>query len=380
MDELAAEVVSETGPDGLESDLVEIRRAVDMLEAEFLRRLTEVERRQTYRRHGVLSATSFLTDRCQLAGSTAREKVRVARALDGMPLAAGEFASGGLSYSQVRILAQAYDTHPDLYRQHEAVLVEGVIPLSVADTRRLVDHWRLAALPDEAVARMEAMVAQRRLFVSKTFEGMVRLDGWFDPVEGETIMTALAAVTAHRDRGAARASRSTTAPQRRADGLAEICRQWLANGRPALGGERPHVDVLVDLETLERRASQLCQVSRAGVIDRESARMLACDAGVARIVTIGRSEPLDVGRRTRTIPSAIRRALAVRDGGCRYPGCDRPTHWCEAHHIRHWADGGETRLDNLVLLCRRHHGMVHRRPHEISVVAGGVAVRAGPAR
>ena len=80
---------------------------------------------------------------------------------------------------------------------------------------------------------------------------------------------------------------------------------------------------------------------------------------MTRVLTDGPSQPLDVGRRTRTIPPAIRRALVVRDGGCRAGGCDRPPAWTDAHHLRHWADGGPTTLDNLVLLCRRHHRLVH---------------------
>jgi hypothetical protein len=97
----------------------------------------------------------------------------------------------------------------------------------------------------------------------------------------------------------------------------------------------------------------------AGAVVAETVRRLACDATASR-VTVGPSgEPLDVGRAVRTIPPAMRRALVVRDGGCRFPGCDRPPEWTDGHHLRHWADGGETKLDNLVLLCRRHHRVVH---------------------
>ncbi len=374
LDELSTEVLERSASDVLEADLVEIRRALDALESEFLRRVTEVERRRSFERHGYLSATSFLVDRCGLSGAAASERVRMSRALRHMPVARQALAEAELSYGQIRYLAQARDAQPDAFADHEATMVEAVAPLSLADTRRLIDHWRQAVLPDESTARMEAMTAGRRLFVSRTFAGMIRLDGWFDPIDGDTILTALAAATAEKDK-----ARDDASPaQRRADGLAEICRQWLANGAPAMGGERPHIDVIVDLDTLEKRAGKRCETSRVGVIDPESARMLACDAGVARIITSGPSEPLDVGRRTRTIPSAIRRALVVRDGGCRFPGCDRPSHWCEGHHIQHWAEGGETKLDNLVLICRRHHRMVHHRGLEIDVNGAAVEIRAGP--
>jgi hypothetical protein len=88
-------------------------------------------------------------------------------------------------------------------------------------------------------------------------------------------------------------------------------------------------------------------------------RRLACDASVTRIVLGPRSEPLDVGRRTAVVTGALRRALIARDRACRFPGCDRHHGWCDAHHVRHWADGGATGLHNLVLLCRRHHRAIH---------------------
>lgn len=132
-----------------------------------------------------------------------------------------------------------------------------------------------------------------------------------------------------------------------------------------MGGERPHINVLVDLATLEGRAGHRGELEEAGVIPAEAARRLACDAGLSRIITRGRSEPLDVGRRTRTVPAALRRALVVRDGGCAFGGCDRPPSWCDAHHIIPWIDGGSTALANLILLCRRHHRFVHERGYRI---------------
>jgi hypothetical protein len=81
---------------------------------------------------------------------------------------------------------------------------------------------------------------------------------------------------------------------------------------------------------------------------------------VSRVITKGSSIPLDVGRATKVVPAALRRAVVVRDRGCRFPGCDRPPGWCDSHHVRHWADGGETALLNLVLLCRPHHRLIHR--------------------
>ncbi len=117
---------------------------------------------------------------------------------------------------------------------------------------------------------------------------------------------------------------------------------------------------MVDLETLERRAPGRCELADVGPIPPEAARRWACDANVSRVITDARSVPLDLGRRTKVVPAALRRAVVARDGTCRFPGCDRPPGWCDAHHVRHWADGGETALGNLVLLCRPHHRLIHR--------------------
>jgi hypothetical protein len=186
---------------------------------------------------------------------------------------------------------------------------------------------------------------------------MVRVDGDLDPETGQLFLSALRAEVDAQARGPE--DRRTPA-QRRADALAEICRSYLARtDRPVVGGERPHVLVTVDLAALTRSGPGRCQLQDAGRISPEQARRLACDAGVSRVLTAGPSHVLDLGRRTAVVPAALRRALAVRDGGCAFPGCGRPPGWCDAHHVVHWADGGPTALGNLVLLCRPHHRLVH---------------------
>ena len=127
-----------------------------------------------------------------------------------------------------------------------------------------------------------------------------------------------------------------------------------------MAGEHPHINVTVPLEALVK-GEGAAELDHVGPVDAGLARRLACEASVSRIVLGPRSEPLDVGRRTPVVPHAMRRAVVVRDRHCRFPSCDRHHTWCDAHHVRHWADGGPTALNNLVLLCRRHHRLVHER-------------------
>jgi hypothetical protein len=139
----------------------------------------------------------------------------------------------------------------------------------------------------------------------------------------------------------------------------DICRRFLDHqGDTPPRRHRPHVNVVVDLEELEHRGAG--RVLDGPYLDTATIERILCDAGVHRVVTSGRSSILDFGRTTRTIPAALWSALVLRDETCRFPGCDRPSHWCEGHHIEHWSHGGETNLANLVLGCSRHHHLLHQ--------------------
>jgi hypothetical protein len=220
-----------------------------------------------------------------------------------------------------------------------------------------VDHARGGDAAERAFER-------RRLHVSPTYGGTVRVDGDLDPETGQILITALGCIVDAEVRTGLSEDRRSPA-QRRADALGQICRVWLdGSDRPLVAGERPHVTVTVDLESLQNRPggeSAVCEFDDTGPISPEIARRWACDASIARVITRGRSEPLEVGRRTPVVPAALRRAVVSRDRHCRFPGCDRPHAWCEAHHVRHWVDGGPTDLANLELLCRSHHRAVHGR-------------------
>ena len=126
----------------------------------------------------------------------------------------------------------------------------------------------------------------------------------------------------------------------------------------------------VDAETFRHGNPGRCELEHGPSIAAETARRLACDCGVVRIVENEKGEPLDVGRRTRTIPPAIRRALIARDNGCRFPGCTFKR-YVDGHHVKHWAHGGETKLSNLVTLCRFHHRLVHEGGVEIQTLDDG---------
>jgi hypothetical protein len=147
--------------------------------------------------------------------------------------------------------------------------------------------------------------------------------------------------------------------QRRVEALATLAESFLATGpRDLSGSDRQQIVVHVDAETFQHGHAGRCELEHGPAIASETARRLACDCSVVRIIETEKSEPLDVGRRTRTIPPGIRRALQARDQGCRFPGCTFKR-YVDGHHVKHWVNGGETKLGNLVTLCRFHHRLVH---------------------
>jgi hypothetical protein len=338
---------------------VRLRREATRLEAQAAALLGEIDSRGSVEPAGFLSTTAWLIHATGEPPGPARSRVRMARGLRALPEIAAAFQTGGLDSSRVRLLLEAHRVDPELFRRDEQVLLGHACTLSARDFPRAVAYWKAAA-DDEACRREDDAAWQRReLLVSSSWGGLGYLNGRFDAESTEIITTALRALIDPAGRDPA----DTRSPaQRRADALVEICRLSLDRGTaPRSGGERPHLVVTVDLDVLAGRGGGRCELSVTGPILPEAARRIACDAGVCRIITRGASEILDVGRRTRVVSPALRRALELRDGGCTHPGCDRPPQWCDAHHIVHWADGGETCLANLRLLCRRHHRMEHER-------------------
>ena len=359
IEQLRSEDLSRQPDAQLEEDFAELQRASELIEAERLRRLAEIDRRGIFARDGHLSAASWLTTSFRVGWGQATQQVRTARGLESMPETRRALDAGELSLSAARILVQAREANPEAFARCEGTLVEAARVHQVRDLQRVTSHWQQFAEQERGEGSDETLRAMRRLHTSVTFRGMVRVDGDLDPVTGETLLTALRAVMDAEVRSGAEDARSPA--QRRADALGEICRQWLDRAnRPQVGGERPHVVVTVGVDELRSRRGS-AELDHAGPVASEVARRIACDASIIRVVMAGPSEPLDVGRKTPVVSSAQRRAVTARDGSCRFPGCERPSPWCDAHHIVHWADGGPTSLRNLILLCRRHHTMLHER-------------------
>lgn len=249
----------------------------------------------------------------------------------------------------------------------EDILLEAAAALDSARLGRLVTHIRHIVDPDGADADAAEAFERRGLWASPTLEGMVRVDGLLDPDTGEALLAAV-------NSGPPPAADDTRTPaQRRADRLGETLRAYLGSGEaPTSGGQPPQVTLTAGIETLQGQPGRPApSLDWIGPIDSATARLLGCDCQVTGVVLDGDGSPLNVGWRYRTATSSQRIALTVRDKHCQAPGCDRPPQWCDAHHVIGWYFGGRTDLNNLVLLCRRHHRAVHQRSWRIDALGGG---------
>jgi hypothetical protein len=229
----------------------------------------------------------------------------------------------------------------------ENVLLE-IVGDTVEETKKVLDYWRNDV--DVAGVRLdiEEQLGRRHFDLSRRANGMIAGQFELPRLAGETLLSA---VDALMPPPATDDSRTTS--QRRADALEDLARSFLDGSEtPLVGGERPHVNVHVDLDAIEGKPGGLHETEDGVVLDADSLRQLMCDSSVSRIVFGPGSEVLDIGRKTRVIPAALRRAVIARDRHCTWPGCNRSPRWCDVHHIISWADGGETVIGNLCLLCR----------------------------
>ena len=487
--EVPTPTLDDTALETLEARITEVWGHLNAATYRFLELIGEFDRTQGWARHGLVNCAQWLNWQCGIGACAAREKVRVARALEGLPQVSEAFRQGRLSYSKVRAVTRVATAENEgtllniaLHgtASHVGKTVRKFRRVQRETERREADalhrsryvewwyeedgSWRLQArlapevaavvkqaieaamaaedevARDEAtedetgahgaaahgagahdagaheVAAHEAAVGSDHVSAETTgnrqanghengnenghavANSIAKINGVDHAitdisaetngaghavmdVSAETNGTGRAVVDVSAETLAeAAAEPPTAAPTderpicvRRADGLQHMAEQYLAHRAEVSGSaaERYQVVVHINREDLHEgdemvRGAELEQGRDLAVA---TARRLGCDGSLVGLVEDAEGEPLNVGRKTRAIPAAIRRALQSRDGGYRFPGCDR-SKFTHAHHIRHWADGGETRLSNLVTLCSYHHHLVHEGGYGVRVVDG----------
>ncbi|MFF0152174.1 DUF222 domain-containing protein [Micromonospora sp. NPDC005203] len=355
-----------------EPDLVSALDAAHRLESRLaavqLTLVRELDGRGTAVAQGGSSTAVWLRDRLRLTVPAARRLVDLAGALDtGAPGVRAALASGAISVEQARVIAATLGTVHATAGAEAAdkavdVLVEWAGQFEPTLLRRLGTRILDHVAPDVADAAAEAALRalesraarDRHVTISEQPDGRLRLTGTLSPEAAAACRAVIDPLTTPSGPDDTR-----TPGQRRHDALADVCRLALRTGElPENGGDPVQVVVTTSYDGLTQQlGSGALDIGQR--ISAETVRGLACDAAILPAVLNGTGQVLDVGRQRRLLTGPLRRALVLRDRGCAFPGCDRPPRWCDGHHIRHWADGGPTSLDNAVLLCGHHHRHLH---------------------
>ena len=332
-------------------DIDELDRAIVLLSArinaasyDLLVLVRRFDERAGWLKWGFANCAAWLHWRCDLSLSAAREKVRVAHALKTLPAIAAAFSRGELSYSKVRALSRV--ARPD----NEDSLKAFALTTTAARVEERCRELRCGTA--DSVAEANRAHTNRSLRIHRDpSRGTMTITVELPLEAGELIDKALDKAREASSPGPEFAEESWSAQQ--ADALVTMANAYLTGQREASTGSSEHYQVTVHVDRSALSAGR----GRSG-LPIESVKRLCCDGETVVIVEDKDGEPLNVGRKTRTVPTAIKRALWSRDKGCVFPGCTHKR-FVDAHHIRHWSAGGETSLDNLLLLCTRHHRLVH---------------------
>ena len=321
--------------DALEAELATLASHLYAGTCRWLELVAELDRRSGWAEAGVRSCAEWLAWRCALTPRSAREHVRVARALGELPETHASFARGELSYAKVRAMTRVAT------RENEGEFLRLARVCTAAQLERSVRAFRRVT-----TAEARAQREQAELSVFWNPDGSLEIHGRLAPEDGALLLRALEAARDSGWRGSAEPRPARQASL--AEALVAVAEAALASpDKTRSGGERYQVVVHVDEAVLTTDAAGGCALEDGSALAPETARRVSCDASVVRN-----------GRKSRAISPALRRALRARDRGCRFPGCENHR-FVDAHHVRHWAHGGATTLSNLVLLCRQHHRAVH---------------------
>jgi hypothetical protein len=363
--------ISALSTSALVAEITTLAGHLNAAHARFLALVAELDRRNGWAEWGVKSCAHWLNWKCGIDLGAAREKVRAARALAELPKVATAMAEGRISYAKVRAITRVADAGNEDY------LLGIALHGTASHVEDVVRGYR-RALDAEELSREAIQQRDQSLLWFTEPGGSLSIRAKLPAEVGALFVRALQAALDTLPIPKSVSAETSFEPepqdrprQRRVTALAVMVESFLAHGPKELSGaDRNQIVVHVDAETFKHRHAGRCELEHGPSIAAETARRLACDASIVRIVEDARGEPLDVGRKTRTIPPAIRRALNARDRGCRFPGCTFK-HYVDAHHVQHWAEGGETKLSNLLLLCRFHHRLHHEGGFIIQVLDDG---------
>ncbi|GAC1682211.1 MAG: hypothetical protein PVS2B1_00540 [Candidatus Dormibacteraceae bacterium] len=317
---------------------------INLLTWSFAQEAAEFAASDAWEEEGSATAIDWIRFNCNMASGAAANSVAVGEVMIRMPESSQALTQGEIGFAHLTTMARTADALDE--RFDEAPLLQKARENSPGKFYRICEHYRHAADPKRYASDQAEQVENRYLKLSTWQDGSLIISGSLDPVGGAVVLTALKPLA--RKAGA---DDDRNLERRNADALVE-----LASG----GGSQAQIQVTSSVETLLGLAGAPgAEMEFSLPVSSKTIERLACDSSIARVLLDSESVVIDVGRSKRVVSEPGRRALHARDGSCRWPGCDRPAWRSAAHHVVHWIHGGTTDLDNLVLLCHRHHWMVH---------------------
>jgi hypothetical protein len=369
----AVQLLSRRSLDDLEDEIISLAGRINASEYEFLVLVREFDLRQGWKPYLFNNCAEWLNMKCGIAPGTAREKIRVANALFDLPLTAGAMQSGQLSYSKARSLSRI--ATPDT----EQGLLDFAIP---ATAQQVDDHCRRLRNAQRDLSGEDARRLHRARSLTRSLhgDGSMTISVELPRESGELVMKALEMALSLLEPEAGEpdcyeAENEETLQQKQADALVAVARGYLSGDEGRRNCTADHYQVVVHVD--EKALRGVPDENSKSDLPIETVRRLCCDGAVLPVTEDDKGNPLNVGRKHRVVQPALKRALMARDKCCRYPGCTHEK-WLDAHHVEHWADGGETSLDNTILLCSRHHRLLHEGAFEIrSGPDGGWLFRGG---
>ena len=330
--------------------LKQLAFAADMINLEFAKVAAAFAETDEYDEQGFVSPISWIKANCHMSGGAARARVVAGQQLERLGQSRAALGMGEIGFAHFALIAGTSAAVGE--RLDEAKLLTQARRLGISHFIDACYHARHAADPQGCAAEEAQTVEARSLKMASGDDGAVFISGYLDKVGGAAVRTALEPL-------AKRAGKGDDRPRDRrvADALVDVCMRALDNG---LVPQRAHLQITASLETLRGLpGAAAANIEFSLPISAKAVERLACDCAVTRIILGSDSTVIDVGRARRTVSGPQRKALKVRDGGCTWPGCDRPVSMTEGHHIVHWVQNGPGDLPNLTLLCYRHHWMVH---------------------
>ncbi len=340
--------------------LIDKCHVLSLLQLSVARDAAEFAASDDYAEDGAATSIDWIRIHCHMTGPAAADYVNVGQHEAELPRSVDALAEGSIGFGHLAVMARTADVLSDSLTApafDERRVLKTALENTVGKFHYICRHARHAADPKGYAATEADLVENRSLRISTDPEdGSVLLSCFLDPAGGAAVRTALEPLARRSGAGDDR-----TYDRRMADALVDMSLHALDNGLvPQNASQRTHLQVTTSLETLlGLEGAPAAEMEFSLPISSKTVERLACDCSITRMLLGSDSMVIDVGRAKRTISGPARKALNVRDGGCTWPGCDRPATWSSGHHLVHWFHGGTNEPHNLTLLCYRHHWMVH---------------------